>query len=397
MDLPALLGGRPVRPEGPPAWPILDAEVVEAAQRALRDGSWGLYRGPNAEALEQALQRFFGIDHVLLCGSGTFAVELGLRALQVGPGDEVICASYDYPGNLLCVHAVGAVPVLVDVNPEDWNLAVPAVAAAMAAATKAIIASHLHGGAIAMRELCDLARGRGVLVLEDAAQCPGALVQGKLAGTWGDAGVVSFGGSKLLSAGRGGALLSRRPDVHQRARTHWLRGNVVAPLSELQAAVLVPQIAKLAERHRRRLASVQRLIGWLESVPGLRPFASSLPETQPGYYKLGLQLDERAFGLDRDRFVAALRGEGIAMSAGFAAQHVGRSPKRYRKGSSLAESERAHSGTVILHHPVLLGSDEELRQVADAVHKVHAHAARLRDPALEIAPPARLELGEPDR
>src|SRR5262245_38647123 len=108
MELPALLGGPPLRPQGPPGWPILDAEIIEAIQRALNDGSWGLYRGPNAEAMEQALQQFFAVEHVLLCGSGTYAVELGLRALQVGAGDEVILASYDYPGNLLCVHAVGA-------------------------------------------------------------------------------------------------------------------------------------------------------------------------------------------------------------------------------------------------------------------------------------------------
>ena len=125
------------------------------------------------------------------------------------PGDEVILAAYDYPGNFLSVHAVGARPVLVDVAPGDWNLCPEKVAEAVRPQTRAVIASHLHGGLVPMARLMELAAGHGLAVIEDAAQCPGALVQGRKAGTWGDVGVLSFGGSKLLSAGRGGA---RRQD-----------------------------------------------------------------------------------------------------------------------------------------------------------------------------------------
>src|SRR5207302_8956136 len=99
----------------------------------------------------------------------------------------------------------------------------------------------------------------GVGVVEEPAQAPGATVQGGPAGAWGDVAVLSFGGSKLLSAGRGGALLTRHPDVHQRARIALNRGNVVCPLSELQAAVLLPQIDGLAQCHARRRRAVARL------------------------------------------------------------------------------------------------------------------------------------------
>src|SRR5262249_27521235 len=142
-----------------------------------------------------------------------FAVELALRALKVGPGDEVVLAAYDYPGNFLSVHAVGAHPVLVDVELGNWNLGPERLAEAIGPATRAVIASHLHGGLVPMREVMEVAAARGVAVVEDAAQAPGAEVQGRKAGTWGDAGVLSFGGSKLLTAGRGGALLTRRADV----------------------------------------------------------------------------------------------------------------------------------------------------------------------------------------
>src|SRR6516165_2923479 len=112
--LPALLGGPPVRPQGPPPWPIDDDQVLDAIQAAYRDGSWGKYHGGHVERLEERLAHFHGVEHALNCGSGTFAVEVSLRALKVGPRDEVLLAGYDYGGNLLGVHAVGAVPVLVD-------------------------------------------------------------------------------------------------------------------------------------------------------------------------------------------------------------------------------------------------------------------------------------------
>ncbi|HZU36107.1 MAG TPA: DegT/DnrJ/EryC1/StrS family aminotransferase, partial [Gemmataceae bacterium] len=104
--LPALLGGRPVRPQGPPAWPLADEEVRAALAQAFVDGSWGRYFGGNVERLESRLAEMHGVDFALPCGSGTFAVELALRALRVTAGDEVILAAYDYPGNFLTIHAV---------------------------------------------------------------------------------------------------------------------------------------------------------------------------------------------------------------------------------------------------------------------------------------------------
>src|SRR5262245_5190135 len=354
-DLPALLGGTPVWPQGPPSWPPADDEVLEALQRAYRDGAWGVYHGPHCDALEQALREYLQVEFAQLCGSGTYAVELGLRALKVVPGDEVILSAYDFPGNFLSIHAVGASPVLIDVEAGNWSLALDRLESAFSSTTRAIIATHLHGGLVPMRELTALATQRGVAVLEDAAQCPGAIVQGRRAGTWGDAGVISFGGSKLLSAGRGGALLTDHADVAQRARTHALRGNLVCPLSELQAAVLLPQLRKLDERNRRRAAAVESLGGALCDAPGLTPFRNAPDLGQPGYYKLGFQLDESRFGLARAALIAAVRAEGIALDDGFSAAHVGRSPRRFRAGGALAEAERAHRGWVVLHHPVTLG------------------------------------------
>src|SRR6516164_9770115 len=131
LPLPALLGGPPAFPEGPPAWPLPDDAVAEALQAAWRDGSWGKYDGGRVRQLEERLAAEHGGGYALTCGSGTFAVELALRALKVGPGDEVILAAYDYPGNFLAIHAVGATPVLADVDPDNFNLAPEALADAI--------------------------------------------------------------------------------------------------------------------------------------------------------------------------------------------------------------------------------------------------------------------------
>jgi dTDP-4-amino-4,6-dideoxygalactose transaminase len=375
IELPALLGGRPVRPEGPPAWPMPDEDVLRALQAVYQDGSWGRYQGGHVTRLEERLASYHSTDHAVACGSGTFAVELALRALKVGPGDEVLVAAYDYGGNFLSVHAVGATPVLIDVAPGNWNLDPTQLQAAIGPATRAVIASHLHGGVVPMAEVMAVAGRHGLGVIEDAAQMPGAMIQGRKAGTWGDVGVLSFGGSKLLTAGRGGALVTRSAAIYQRARVALHRGNVVCPLSELQAAVLLPQLEQLDRRNATRTQAVRLLVEGLQGIPGLQPFVNDIADTTPGYYKLGFQFDATRFGLPRDRFLAAVRAEGIAFDDGFRALHISRSPSRFRAVGALPEAERAHHGTVVLHHPVLLGTADDVQQVVQAVGKVYANAA----------------------
>src|SRR5262245_15515526 len=257
--LPALLGGNPVRPGGPPDWPQPDDQVRRALAAAYADGSWGKYRGEHVERLEQELARYHGVPYARTCCSGTFAVELALRSLKVGSGDEVVLAAYDYGGNFRSVLAVGAHPVLVDVNRDNWNMAAELVAEAIGSQTRAVIVSHLHGGVSPIGEIVDKAHRHGVAVVEDAAQATGALIQGRRAGTWGDVATLSFRGSKLLTAGRGGCLLTASPEIDQRARVYCERGNNVFPLSELQGAVLLPQLAKLDERNSLRTERVKLL------------------------------------------------------------------------------------------------------------------------------------------
>ncbi len=387
FDLPALLGGTPVRPEGPPAWPQPDPDVHAALAAATASGAWGQYHGEHVCALEAELAAFHGVPHALTCASGTLAVEVALRALRVGPGDEVIMAAYDYEPTFLTLHAIGAKPVLIDVHPANWNLNPANLEAAFTPQTKAVICSHLHGGIVDMRLVTELARARGVGIVEDVAQAPGATVEGKPAGTWGDVGTLSFGGSKMLTAGRGGALLFSDATLFQRAKT-WLHRGLQqwAPLSELQAAALRPQLRKLKEATRWRGERVRTLLEALKATPGLSCFANSVsgdPSGVAAYYKLGFQYDPIAVGLPRELFVKALRAEGVAFDPGFKALHVGRSPSRFRAVGDLAHAADAHERCVTLHHPVLSGATADVQQVAEAVAKVY----RYRDELTRSATP----------
>lgn len=379
----AIDGGKPMLPEGAPAWPQDDGAVREALLATVADGSWGRYRGPHVERLAAALGEFHQSEFVLPCCSGTFAVELALRCLGIGAGDEVLLAGYDYPGNFRAIEAVGARPVLADVSSENWNLDVNGVrralsegnvlpatrAGATVAPIRAIIVSHLHGGLVPMREVMQLADEYKLLVVEDICQCPGAMVDGRPAGTWGDCAVLSFGGSKLLTAGRGGAVLTRHVDAYQRGKIFCEHGNHAFPLSELQAAVLLPQLARLAERNAARLAAVERLSRRLSGVPGLVPLVNRAGGS-PVYYKVGLKYDAVAMnGRRRAEFIAAAQAEGVAIDAGFRGFAL-RGPRRCRISGDLAESRRASEACLVLHHPVLLEPPETIDRVSDALAKV---------------------------
>lgn len=343
---------------------------------AWEEGDWSRYHGPQVPRLIERAASLLQVEHVVPCASGTVAVELALRGLKIGHGDEVILAAYDFKGNFQNVLTVGAMPVLVDISSRDWQLDAAQLESAITPRTKAILASHLHGGLVAMPEVMAFARARGLVVIEDACQMPGAVIGGRQAGTWGDVGVWSFGGSKLLTAGRGGLLFTRESAVAQRVRLYTQRGNEAYPLSELQAAVLLPQLDKLEQLNATRAKNVNRLRELLATVPGLIPFPASLTESQPGYYKFGWQYESELWGLSRDRFAQAMRAEGIAVDAGFRAVHRIHSAHRYRTASTLSEADRADGRVLVLHHPILLTeSDSDLQQIVAAIDKIRQHAA----------------------
>jgi perosamine synthetase len=366
-------------PQGPPKWPLPDEDVREALQRCYANGDWGKYEGPHAAALCERLREDFECSHVHLCSSGTIAVELALRGLKVGPGDEVILAAYDFPGNFRAIETVGARPVLVDVAPQRWTMDSNLLQDAITKETKAIIVSHLHGDLADMLTIGQLAKEHGLKVLEDACQVPGALIDDRPVGSFGDVSVLSFGGSKLLTSGRGGAVLTSQSDVAQRIRVYSFRGNDAFPLSELQAAVLLPQLAKLWPRTLIRGSAAFELQELLRDVPQLmaRPKLPMQPHYYPAYYKLAWRYlpanGDRQSDCSqpkRGALICALQAQGIAIDAGFRGFKK-RSANRCRMVGELINAQSAAETTLLLHHPILLHPDQ-INLLAETMQKVIA-------------------------
>lgn len=357
--------------ESPFDWPLPDEDVRLTLEAAYRDGSWGQYRGPHGDGLIEDLRAQFACEHALLCSSGTIGVELGLRGCGVVAGDEVVLASYDFPGNFRAIEAVGARPVLVDVELKSWCLDAEALANVRRERVKAVIVSHLHGGLAEMPKIMQLARERNWAVVEDACQQPGAVLEGRAVGSWGDVGVLSFGGSKLLTAGRGGAVLTSDAQIHQRMKVFAERGNWAFPLSELQAAVLRPQLAKLERRNRQRSERVATILESTEELQAwLRPVACRA-HAEPAYYKLAWSLipAEKEPTL-RDALIAKLLAAGVPIDVGFRG-FTRRSARRCEQSGSLECSKRLSQSTLLLHHPVLLKEKKTAQQVVQVLdHEV---------------------------
>ena len=365
-----------MRAGGEADWPIVDDAVRAAFEELVTSGGWGRYLGPHCDRLRAALVEAHRVDgdapEVRLCSSGTAAVLLALVGVGVRAGDEVILSAYDFKANVGNIRSLDAVPVLVDAQAGDAQMDIDRVAEAITPQTRAVIASHLHGGSVDMPALRDAVAGQPVAIVEDICQNPLAGVDGRPAGTWGQAAAISFGGSKTLSAGRGGAVVCRTPEVAARIRRYAERGNDLSPLSEMQAAVLMPQLEALPARAARRREAAAWLGERLAPL-GLSPLECRIDRCEPDYYKVGFRYDAARFGgWSRERFCEAMHAEHVTLSPGFPALHTTHAARTLRLAGPLDEAERLGRSLVTLHHPVLLEGPDRWAEVVAAV-------GRLRD------------------
>ena len=366
----AIEGGKPIFPDGPPNWPVADDDILNNVQLALAQGTWGLYDGPWTEELAAQVNALCGCEHNILCSSGTIAVEIALRAADVKSDSEVILAAYDFPGNFRAIEAIGARPVIVDVVAGGWVLDVDEVGSAITEKTSAVIASHLHGQFVQIEALQSLCKKNGIVLVEDACQVPGGTINDRPAGSFGDVSVFSFGGSKLLTAGRGGAVCTNDADLHQRAKIYCNRGNEAFPISQLQAAALLPQFAKLGQRNEKRRQAADDLIEETREISVLSHLTQVHGgELQPAYYKVPWLIDDVRGDWTRDEFIRAIQAEGIPIDIGFRG-FTRRSNRRCRQQGSLINARIASQQTVVLHHPILLESESVLEHLAMGITKV---------------------------
>lgn len=357
--------------------PRINLDIREALQQVFETGDWRKYHGDHSERLVTLLQSHFQRQHAMLCCSGTIAVELALRGAGVRAGDEVILAAYDFPGNFRAIEAIGAIPVLVDVVESGWSIDISQVAQVTNEKTRAILVSHLHG------TQCDFNKLRNELthdaassicLVEDACQAPGAWQTGSPIGSLGDIAALSFGGSKLLTAGRGGAVLCDDDTMRQRIRVFADRGNDSFPLSELQAAVLIPQIESLAQfTHTRH----EQAVRWWTMLENALPtmISDQLKCRQASstdisaFYKLPLRCIAKS-KLNRDQWIEVVSAEGVPIGPGFRG-FTKRSPRRCRKPVALDHAKDASENTLLLHHAILDTPWETQTKICELLQDIH--------------------------
>jgi dTDP-4-amino-4,6-dideoxygalactose transaminase len=257
------------------AHPELFAELMETVERIAGESAFTL--GPELERFEDAFAEFCGTEYALGVSSGTAALELALRGLGIGPGDEVIVPTYSFIATAEAVSTVGATPVIVDVDEDTALITAEIVAATLTPRTRCVIPVHLFGRTVEMDPLLELCRARDIAVVEDACQAHGALYRGRPVGSLGDAGCFSFYPTKNLGGwGDGGAFVSDDPELTGRVRLlrshgegtrhHHEIATGTHRLDTLQAAILSVKLPHLYEWNQRRRDAAAMLTEALADV-----------------------------------------------------------------------------------------------------------------------------------
>ena len=299
------------RPELAELWD----EVQAAVERVLRSGRFIL--GPEVRAFEEEVARYLGVRHAIGVNSGTDALVIALRALGVGPGDEVITTPFTFFATAEAISAVGATPVFADIDLRTYNLDPEKVSELITPRTKALLPVHLYGQAADMDPLLELASAHGLAVLEDTAQAFGGTYKGKKLGTLGDAGAFSFFPTKNLGGvGDGGLIATDRDDVAELARMLRAHGakrkyhnelvGYNSRLDELQAAVLRVKLRRVDAYNQYRREVARAYGEALRDCPGVEP-----PYEAPYGRHVYHQYTVRIRGKDRDAVAEALARAGI--------------------------------------------------------------------------------------
>ncbi len=311
----------------PWAQPLLFGDEATLVAEALR--STAISGGPFVEQFEVDFAAYHGVPgHALLVSNGTTALELALRGLGIGPGDEVIVPGFGFAAAANMALVCGATPVLADVTEDSWLLDPADVARRLSPRTRAVVAIHSYGNVCDMPALAKLAHQAGAALIEDCAESLLCRYDGQLCGTMGDVGAFSFQATKTLTCGEGGLVVARESALLERMRlirSHGMRPErkywheVVGHnfrLTNLQAAMLCAQWRHLDELARRRV----RVYRWYEERlvgrPGLHlPHVAASVEAV--MWGVALRLDPQRVPLGRDAVIDRMAQAGIETRPGF--------------------------------------------------------------------------------
>jgi dTDP-4-amino-4,6-dideoxygalactose transaminase len=337
----AINGGTPVRISPLPQYVTIGDEEKRAVMEVLDStvlsqflGTWSpdFYGGPRVQKLEREWEQYFGVKHAVSMNSATSGLYAAVGAAGVGPGDEVIVSAYTMTASATAAIVYGAIPVFADIDPDTFCLSAETIAQRITPLTKAIIVVDLFGRPAEMGAIMELARRHGLIVIEDAAQAPGAKYHGRHAGTLADMGVFSLNYHKTIHCGEGGVVVTDSEDYAERLQLIRNHGEVVVKakevhnlvnmvgfnyrMTEIEAAIASEQLKKLEKLLVPRIEAAEYLTQKLQAFSGItHPVAG--PGVRHGYYVYAMRYDAAETGIPRNLFAKALAAEGVPVSVGY--------------------------------------------------------------------------------
>lgn len=323
----ALDGGRPARRDPFPRRVLYGPEAERLVLEALRSQSLFGIGGPMHGAFEREFAAFYGAGHGVACSSGTASIHLALSALDLEPGSEVITAPITDAGTIAPILFQQCVPVFADID-EHYGMDPLAVERLITPRTAAILVVHLFGAACDVGSIGELARARGIPLIEDCSQSHAIQLDGRWLGRWGDIGAFSLQQSKFLATGDGGVVITDDDAYASRMRAFrdkgWFRDDPGSRhysllglnyrMTELQAAVGRAQLPGLRQRVLRRHHLGGRLVERLDPVDGVHPQRPT-PGSEHGYWQFALEVDADSWS--PPDFARALRAEGVPAGFGY--------------------------------------------------------------------------------
>jgi len=394
----ALKGGKPVRTEPMPAYPVFGPEEEEAACRVVRSQNLCSQFGRETEQFEDEFAAYLGVKHAIGVSSGTTALHVALAALGIGPGDEVIVPSYTFMATATSVLMQNAAPVFADAEERVLGIDIASARANITKRTRAIIPVHANGLPMEIGGLMALAREHNLSVIEDCSHAHGARYGGRMVGTFGQINVFSFQQKKNLSLGEGGIVVTS--DDQLAAKSRALRSFGEGPMtynyrmSEFHAAIGRVRLRCLDEQNDARRRNADYLHNALDVLDGIQT-VKPLPESDPVYYNFIVRIDPGALRLTKGKFIEAVRAEGVTVGPGYAPVHrmsifTERNPYGlgcpyeclFRNGAAAPDApcptvERLCDNQLIeikIHPPA---GPADMKDIADAFRKVVEHIDEL--------------------
>lgn len=381
-------------------WPSFTQEEAEAVSRVLLSNKVNYWTGQECREFEKEFATWCGSEYAIALANGTLALDLALRVLDIGPGDEVVVTSRTFLASASSIVTAGAVPVFADVDRDSQNITADTVRAVLTPRTRAIICVHLAGWPCEMDEIMALAEEKGLYVIEDCAQAHGARYKGRAVGSMGHFGAWSFCQDKIMTTGgEGGMLTMNRRDwwkkawsykdhgkswdavyerehppgfrwVHESFGTNWR-------MTELQGVIGRIQLARMPEWHAARKANALRLADAAEACPALRvPLPAA--EVEHAWYKFYMFVRPEMLGVgwSRDRIMAEINAAGVPCYSGSCSEvYLERAfdGTGWRPEPGLAVAhELGETALMMLVHPTL--SDAEIGKAGEVLRDVMTRA-----------------------